>query len=598
MNTNRYRKILACCLLGGILLAQTSCKEGLDYENVNTIVPEAVWKDPAMINAFFIDIQGGLNPGWRYDGESSDEGAHSAKSMGSYLRGMITVDNCNVSLDYSYIDKINFFLTNLANVTSDVMAEDEKALLAAQAKFWRAWTYWGMVQNVGGVPLILEPQDATNKESLYHERNKTSECVDQILKDLDDAISVLPGRYADEAKDYGRITKVTANAFKGRVLLWYASPLFNPDHKNERWEAAYQVNKETVELALKEGYGLYPDFKQIWKDERNNEVIMSNQYFYPGHAMGGFSFPLGSVSNQPILSLLMSFPLKDGSYLSVDPERLRSDSGYNQDFMAKFYTDRDDRFYTSVYCGGTPYPRKEMVAGQTEDMTFWHAWRWNDQGQKYDMLITDYGFVGDPGFTGFAQLKGGDQSLTYSMRENGQTDWIEIRFAEVLMNMGECANELGKSNEALDVLYQIRKRAGIDAGVNAQYGITANSTDEIRDAYIRERQVEFAYESKRFGDLRRWKRFDILNNQGARHGMYLVLKPNAPLPDKYETIMDPEIRKNFQMVYIDNLDGDPTYYFDLDLNHWFYALNPNQISQSMNKLEQNNEWGGNFNPLQ
>ena len=184
------------------------------------------------------------------------------------------------------------------------------------------------------------------------------------------------------------------------------------------------------------------------------------------------------------------------------------------------------------------------------------------------------------------------------MRENGQTDWIEIRFAEVLMNMGECANELGKSNEALDVLYQIRKRAGIDAGVNAQYGITANSTDEIRDAYIRERQVEFAYESKRFGDLRRWKRFDILNNQGARHGMYLVLKPNAPLPDKYETIMDPEIRKNFQMVYIDNLDGDPTYYFDLDLNHWFYALNPNQISQSMNKLEQNNEWGGNFNPLQ
>ena len=598
MNTNKYRKILASCLLGGILLAQTSCKEGLDYENVNTIVPEAVWEDPAMINAFFIDIQGGLNPGWRYDGESSDEGAHSAKSMGSYLRGMITVDNCNVSLDYNYIDKINFFLTNLANVTSDVMADDEKALLAAQAKFWRAWTYWGMVQNVGGVPLILEPQDATDKESLYHERNKTSECIAQIVQDLDDAISVLPGRWQDEANDYGRITKIAAIAFKGRVLLWYASPLFNPEHKKERWEVAYQVNKEAVEMALKEGYGLYPDFKQIWKEERNSEVIMSNQYFYPGHPMGNFPFPLGSVSNQPLLSLLMAFPLKDGSFLSIDLERLKYDSDYNQKFMTEFYTDRDDRFYTSVYCGGTPYPRKELTAGQTEDMTFWHAWKRNDKDQKYDMLITDYGFVGDPGFTGFAQLKGVDQSLTYSMRENGQTDWLEIRFAEVLMNMGECANELGKSNEALDVLFQIRRRAGIEAGEDARYGITSNSMDEIREAYIKERQVEFAYESKRFGDLRRWKRFDILNKQGARHGIYLVLKPGAPLPSKYETIMEPEIRKNFQMDYIDNLDGDPTYYFNLDLNHWFYALNPNQISQSMNKLKQNNEWGGDFDPLQ
>ena len=49
-------------------------------------------------------------------------------------------------------------------------------------------------------------------------------------------------------------------------------------------------------------------------------------------------------------------------------------------------------------------------------------------------------------------------------------------------NYGECANELGKSGEALQVLYDIRKRAGIQSSTN--YGITATTQDQIREAYI------------------------------------------------------------------------------------------------------------------
>lgn len=599
MNANNYKKILISCLLGVSLLTQTSCKEGLNYENVNTIVPDAVWKDAAMINGFLNDIQGGLIPGWSYNnGETSDEGCRAAKSMSNYLRGIITVDNSNVSLNYTSIDKINFFLANLEDVTSEVLSVEEKDLLAAQAKFWRAWTYWDMVKQIGGVPLILKPQNIANKDSLYRERNKTSECMTQILQDLDDAVAVLPGRYVDEVNDYGRITKAAAMSFKGRVLLWYASPLFNPNNDKQRWEIAYEANKDAVKLLKQEEYGLYPDFRQLWYDERNEEVVMVNQYFYPGHTMGDYPFPLGNVSNQPLLSLLLSFPKKDGTFLTVDQNRLKNDPEYNQAFMNDFYMNRDDRFYSTVYFGGIPYPRKEVTSGYTNEMTLWHAWEWDDENNKYNMLITDYGLIGDPGFTGFAQRKGLDTTLTFSMRTNGQTDWIEMRYAEVLMNMGECANEVGKADEALQVLYDIRKRAGIEAGNSGQYGIIATSSSEIREAYIKERQAEFAFEGKRFDDLRRLKRFDILNDQGCRHGIYLVLKPDAPLPSKSETIIDPEIRKNFRLDYIDNLDGDPNYYFKLDLNHWFYPLNPNQISQSMNKLEQNNEWGGTFDPLQ
>jgi hypothetical protein len=108
------------------------------------------------------------------------------------------------------------------------------------------------------------------------------------------------------------------------------------------------------------------------------------------------------------------------------------------------------------------------------------------------------------GLSGFFQLKGIDKSLTKPLVHNAETDWIEIRFAEVLMNYGECANEIGVQSEALDVLYKIRKRANINAG-NGTYGVTATTQTDVREAYIKERFVEFAFENYRFWDVRRWK---------------------------------------------------------------------------------------------
>lgn len=191
-----------------------------------------------------------------------------------------------------------------------------------------------------------------------------------------------------------------------------------------------------------------------------------------------------------------------------------------------------------------------------------------------------------------------DTTVTAAIVNQGQTDWIEMRFAELLMNYGEAANELGKTNEAVQILKDIRKRAGITAGADGSYGITATSTVDIRELYIKERQAEFAFENKRFGDLRRWKRFDILNNQGARHGLYITLKEGASLPTPTDNILSESVRSKFEARYIDNLDGDETFKFNFDLNHWFYAIPPGQISQSKNVLEQNKEWGGSFDPLQ
>ncbi len=59
--------------------------------------------------------------------------------------------------------------------------------------------------------------------------------------------------------------------------------------------------------------------------------------------------------------------------------------------------------------------------------------------------------------TSFYRQKGLDKTLTQQTVHAGTVDWVEIRFAEVLMNFGEAANELDKMTEALDVLYQIKR---------------------------------------------------------------------------------------------------------------------------------------------
>ena len=577
----------------------------LNYEDTSAIKPDNVWTDKNMIDAFLTDIYGRMLPGWPVSANNTDEGMNNPADMSQYVRGQLTIDNCGYSLDYGNIDRINFFLEHIES--ADILSDEERNRLKGQALFWRAWDYWGKVFSVGGVPLILHTQNVDDIESLFVKRNSTSECVDQVLKDLNDAISLLPNIW--EGDDYGRIDKGCAMAFKGRVLLQYASPLFNPDNDQKRWENAYKANKDAVDFLYSVGKGLYDgDFADIWYEEQNKEVIMVNQFYYPDHALNQASIrpePLSkdaSNQNQAILPLLMAFPKLTGDKLNLDLEKLKSDSDYNQRFMMDFFLDRDPRFYATVFCPGTEYPAKDVLV---DGMKYWNAWRQVDtslQGEtsNYTSLTLDQlNLTVSGGLSGFFQKKGLSQVLTKQTIDQAEVDWIEIRFAEVLMNYGECANEIGKTAEALQVLYDIRKRAGIRS-VDGKYGITGVGKEGIRQAYIDERLIEFAYEGKRWADLRRWKRYDILNNLKYRSVLYPVIKDYEVVKngdfDWKQTIFNEEVLKLFRLDYIECVDGDRQFMFNLDLNHWFYPIAKNDLDRN-SKLEQNSEWGGGFDPL-
>lgn len=557
-----------------VLSSMISCTSVLDKEDLTSINPDDVWKNEKMIDAIINEIQGGLMPGWAYDGDLSDEAPHHRADMNTFLKGTATIDDWDKWFYYD-IDKINIFLKNI----EETIFEDKKTVWKGQALFWRAWCYFNMVKGYGGVPLILEPQDLSNKESLYVERASTTDCFTQIVKDLDDASKCLPDTWA--GGDYGRIDKCTAMAFKGRVMLFWASPLFNPQHDNAKWEAAYQANKEAVDFCLSQGKGLYPDYKNLWYDERNEEVIMVNQFFVPDHkyeqnGIRPMSYTKNDVArNLPLMNTVNTFPMKDGS--DFDPEKTD---------YAILFKNRDDRFYTSIAYNGCEYNIKELNQGE-------YLWTGRDSnGQSIEFAIHNPGENYDPINTGFICKKSIDPNIDKSTVGDAAVDWVEIRFAEVLMNYGECANELGKTDEALDVLYQIRKRANIEPGTDNRYGVKETTQDAIRERYIKERFVEFLFESKRLDDLRRWKRFDIINDQKKQYGIQSWLKPGQPLPKITDDIN--EIWDHFEPHIV---EVTPQYTYDMKEQYYFYAI-PRKHLDANPKLKQNNNWdGGEFDPL-
>ncbi len=590
------RNIFAFCL-SLILL----CGCDLDYTNTGAISPDNVWSDKTMINAFLTDIYGRMMPGWSYPQNGTDEAMNGPGSLGSYERGQINIDNCGQNLSYANIDRINFFLDQLESVT--VLTDEEKKQFRGQALFWRAWDYWGKVWTVGGVPLILHFQDVTNIESLYVTRAKTSECVAQIIADLDEAIASLPDSWS--GSDYGRIDKGIAMAYKGRVLLQYASPLFNRNNDQSRWQAAYDANKKAIEFLSSHGKGLYQgDFADIWYKEQNCEAIMVNQYYYPDHNYGQNATrpePLTKDNanyGQPIFPMIMAFPKADGTPLELDINKL-SDEAYNDQFMTDFYTNRDPRFYATIFCPGTEYPSKDML---TDGKKYWNTWRKlvDNNGEEYieTMVKQELDRGVGAGYCGYFNLKGVDKDLTIASIYEADVDWIEIRYAEVLTNMAEAANEIGKTSEAIDVLKQIRQRAGIN-NTTGNYGITATTKEQVREAIFNERFIEFANEGKRWSDIRRLMKFDMLNKIKYRATLRPFLKDNDKVNgfDWTKDMYDPEVRKLFYFEYVECVDGDKQYCFNLDLNHWFYPLSKNMLDRN-SKLEQNNEWDGTFDPLQ
>lgn len=416
--------------------------------------------------------------------------------------------------NFEGIRKVNVFLAKIDSVpvprTSNSLGsvltiKRTRERMKGEAFFLRAFFYFELVKRYGGIPLTnvaLTPEQASTIS-----RASIDDCFQFIINDCDSAFARLPRKYGaspvvvgfNDAKELGRCTSGAALALKSKVMLYWASPLFNSGNDQTRWIDAATEAKKIIDYTLNSdgtGGAMYSMIRFTTNvkmndlfttssvlEQYNKEIIFSTRYFdnsTPENLNAPISFGGDGMTN-PTQNLVEAFPMKNGKAIS-DPT-----SGYNP---LKPFENRDPRLEMTVLANGASFTVND----------------------KTGTIETFEGGADGPGAFRNATKTGyylNKFMLPYTVWDgrsvNATRTWILIRMSEIYLNYAEARNEAyGPDAEVYAALKEIRKRAGFKP-TDIQAGL---SQTDMRKVIQNERRLELAFEEQRFFDVRRWRLFD------------------------------------------------------------------------------------------
>jgi len=340
---------------------------------------------------------------------------------------------------YKSILRCNIVISKMAD--APIANEALRSRILAEAKFLRAFNYFELAKNFGGLPLMLDLK--LPSEVVGVTRSTLAETYAQIEKDLQEAIVDLPLKSEYPASDLGRATKGAAQGYLGKVYLY-----------QEKYQAAADVLKEVIQS---NEYDLLANFGDVWSIDFNNSVESLFEVQYNAN----ISFNLGG-----------RLPVFTGS---------RNDSGWSW---------------------GLPTSNLEKAfvdAGDTERLRWTIVKHGDDVAGDSAEEAQDYEIAPDQHKSARINRKfyipRDKRTTPYDANHNNLNQRL-LRFADVLLMYAEAQNALGNDGEARSALNRVRDRVDLP--------FVESSGDALRDAIRLERRLELALEFNRLYDIRRW----------------------------------------------------------------------------------------------
>jgi hypothetical protein len=444
-------------LILGTFFVLTSCdNEVLEVASSTQISSETFWKTEADVRlavngeySSLADLEGNYiyydvlsdNAYGNYPWEGYKaiaDGTHSPRSGGAIDW---VWNGC-----FQGIGRANVVLDNYEKVGN--LSDAFKKSVRGESLFLRAYFYFRLTEFYGGVPIILESPKLVHAEI---PRDTKENVVTQILKDLDEAATLLPSTQSET----GKATKGAVKALKARVLLY-----------NQKWSEAAATAQEVMSM----GYSLFPNYRDLFREanENNNEVIFDVQYKSPekGNYFGLYlaSYTIGGWSSiVPLKNLVDDYEMTDGKSISQSPL-------YN---ASTPYNNRDPRLKQTISVPGATI--NGIANHETEFTGFMF--------KKY----TEYDETGVFGAPSDAVAAG--------------INAIIFRYAEILLTYAEAKNEVsGPDQSVYDAINLVRTRLT----VNMPPVTPGLTKDQMRQVIRHERRIELALEGTRYSDLRRW----------------------------------------------------------------------------------------------
>ncbi len=520
--------VIRILLLAFIALPLGCGRDPLDITPDGRISLDDVFKDERQVEAYLNTAYNNI-PSYFYayhfwammagicdEAKDSDSGVEGGVMASSFNVGNLTatsnpleiVANAGVVGNSRYVTfwkgirEVNIFLSYLdkANIPSD----KNRNRFTAEAKLLRAFYYLELIKQFGPMPITEVPfTPTTDYTKLVRPTFQAS--ADFIVKDCDDALATadLPLRIADES-ERGRFTQAIAYAIKSQVLLYNASPLWNPTNDAAKWQAASKASKAALDALTANGnYALYPlygEYFELTSDINSAPKDRETIFERPGSPSAATftttntiprknGFKAGSCPSQELVDAYGMVATGEPAILGYSDEDhlqpiLNPGSGYDP---ANPYVGRDPRFAATVWFNGAMYDNVATRIVPIESFV----------GGLDGLLRTNRKNT----HTGYYLRKFINPKLQIGVAQTSR--WKKFRLGELYLNYAEAENEaVGATPEVYNAVNATRKRAGMP---NLKAGL---SKDAMRERIRNERQVELAIEEHRFYDVRRWKILD------------------------------------------------------------------------------------------
>ena len=484
------------------VVALASCSEQMDYKEFSIYDTAYMQKKFERAGGFLSTIYADLDSDFgNYSGamlsSATDESvySHSGNAVESFYNGAWSPTNANSSIwttCYHGIAYCNLFLDEFTGLEFQDYALDKnfKAEMYQynnyqwEARFLRAYFYFLLVRQYGGVPLLTKNMPA-NEASVQPRATADevfafidSECEaikDKITKDYGDL-----GDLAMTPANNGRANNLAVLALRARAALYHASPLFNANNDRGLWQKAAELNKAVIDSCTARGMKLSNDYKGLfigntsWSDAAAvGEIIFGRRMPTENRNFESYNFPVG-----------ISGAGAGGGGGNCPTQNL-----------VEAYENDDKRFALSIACNGDSWPNANTVPLET------FVGGLNGQPQAY---ATPTGYYLKKYVTESVQIAGNGANTCKHV-------WVTFRLAEFYLNYAEAMLNLSGDGYKAETGFTmtpkyavdlVRKRAGL-AGI--EDGLSAS---QFKEKLEKERFVELAFEGHRFFDVRRWKEGD------------------------------------------------------------------------------------------
>jgi len=480
-----------------------SCSEQMDFKEYSIYDTAYMQKKFERAGGFLSTIYADLDSDFgNYSGatlaSATDEAvySHDGNAIESFFNGAWSPTNANSSLwttCYHGIAYCNMFLDEFTGLKFEDYVLDKNYLAEMyqynnyqwEARWARAYFYFLLVRQYGGVPLItanmsaeeasVQPR-ATADEVFAFIDSECEAIKDQITKDYGDL-----GDLAMSPANNGRANNLAVLALRARAALYHASPLFNTSNDQSRWQKAAQLNKAVIDSCAARGMKLSNDYKGLfigntnWSDAAAvGEIIFGRRMPTENSTFETYNFPVG-----------ISGAGAGGGGGNCPTQNL-----------VEAYEDGDKRFSQTIACNGDSWPNANSVPLET------YIGGLNGLPTAF---ATPTGYYLKKYVTESVQIAGSGANTCKHV-------WVTFRLGEFYLNYAEALFNLAGSGyttpsgfgsaTAAYYINQIRRRAGL---ANLPTDLTAS---QFKEKYENERFVELAFEGHRFFDVRRWKEGD------------------------------------------------------------------------------------------